>query len=159
MGLLGQSGRAVALTIGHSDADEVRRATADRVAQLHLPGVVVESDWHPALRIRLQQYCAGKQIDFGDVKLEVPAKTDFQKRVSALTRRIKYGKTMTYGELAERAGYPRAARAVGTVMSTNPFPILIPCHRVVASGGKPGGYTSPRGVQLKEHLLALEAGS
>lgn len=158
MGLLGQSQRVVALTIGHSAAAEVRQAASERLFRLHLPGVVAETDWHPALRIRLQEYSTGKPVEFSDIDLEIPARTSFQKRVTAMTRRIKYGKTMTYGELAARAGYPRAARAVGTVMSSNPFPILIPCHRVVASGGKIGGYTSPQGVSLKEHLLALESG-
>jgi methylated-DNA-[protein]-cysteine S-methyltransferase len=66
---------------------------------------------------------------------------------------------MSYGELAAKAGYPRAARAVGSVMSSNRFPIVIPCHRVVAAGEKPGGYTSPQGVGMKLRLLALEAGA
>ena len=59
--------------------------------------------------------------------------------------------------VAERAGAPRAARAVGTVMSTNRFPILIPCHRVIAAAGKLGGYSAPQGLDLKARLLAMEA--
>jgi methylated-DNA-[protein]-cysteine S-methyltransferase len=101
----------------------------------------------------------GEQCDFDDVLLELPVRTEFQQRILKVTRRIPYGRTMSYGELAERAGFPRAARAVGTVMSCNRFPIVVPCHRVVASGGKTGGYTSPQGVSLKLRLLALEGAS
>jgi methylated-DNA-[protein]-cysteine S-methyltransferase len=69
---------------------------------------------------------------------------------------LAYGQTSTYGELALRVGHPRAARAVGTVMATNRFPILIPCHRVLASGGKLGGYSSHAGTNLKQILLDME---
>ncbi len=117
-----------------------------------------ELDWNSELRRRLERYCFGEPGDFGDIPLELPAGTEFQQRVLRVTRRIPYGKTMSYGRLAEKAGFPRAARAVGTVMSSNRFPIVVPCHRVVAAGGKSGGYTSPQGVSLKLRLLALEAG-
>ena len=83
--------------------------------------------------------------------------TPFQLCVANATRRIPYGTTVSYGQLASLAGYPRAARAVGTVMSQNRFPILIPCHRVLASGGKLGGYTSVAGVDFKSRLLGLES--
>ena len=91
------------------------------------------------------------------MQLAFPKLTAFQESVVLAIRAVGYGQTVSYGELAELAGYPRAARAVGTVMSTNPFPILIPCHRVVASGGKLGGYSAPQGLSLKESLLAMEA--
>jgi len=76
--------------------------------------------------------------------------------VLAVTKRLKYGETTTYGQLARDVGHPGAARAVGTVMSTNKFPIIIPCHRVLAAGGKLGGYTSPAGTDLKQRLLDME---
>ena len=67
---------------------------------------------------------------------------------------VPHGETVTYGELAEMAGRPRAARAVGTAMATNPLPILVPCHRVVRAGGVLGAYGG--GVDTKAALLALE---
>jgi methylated-DNA-[protein]-cysteine S-methyltransferase len=72
-----------------------------------------------------------------------------------LQREVPYGETVSYGELAEMAGRPGAARAVGNAMSRNPVPIVVPCHRVVAAGGRVGGY-GPSGVRTKRFLLALE---
>jgi methylated-DNA-[protein]-cysteine S-methyltransferase len=157
-GLLGKNSRLASVLVGHASADEVRRAAARQTR--HVPGgpAFRENDWNPELRRRLERYCIGERCDFYDVLLDGPAGTEFRQRVLKVARRIPYGKTLSYGMLAEKAGFPRAARAVGTVMSSNRFPIVIPCHRVVASGGKTGGYTLPQGVSLKQRLLALEAG-
>ncbi len=116
-----------------------------------------EADWFAGLRQRLERFAQGVPDSFSDIELLQPELTAFQKKVVAVTRKIPIGKTFTYGELAAKAGYPRAARAVGTVMSSNRFPIIVPCHRVVASGGGLGGYTNPVGVSLKVQLLQLEA--
>jgi len=115
-----------------------------------------EQDWYPELRQRLEKYARGGQDAFTDIQLELPPLTPFQRKVLQITRKIPIGKTISYGQLASKAGFPRAARAVGSVMASNRFPIIIPCHRVVASGGKMGGYTNPVGVPLKERLLLLE---
>ena len=87
------------------------------------------------------------------VELEQSGLSDFQKRVYDVVRGIERGKTMTYSEVAARAGKPEAARAVGRAMAANPFLILVPCHRVVARNGL-GGFAC--GVETKEKLLALE---
>jgi len=155
-GLLGRDSRLVAVLVGHASADDVRRACR-RDQEISTGAGLREHDWNPELRRRLERYCIGEKCEFHDVPLELPERTEFQQRILKVTRRIPYGKMMSYGVLAEKAGYPRAARAVGTVMSSNRFPIVVPCHRVVASGGKTGGYTSPQGVNLKLRLLALEA--
>ncbi|WP_417390853.1 methylated-DNA--[protein]-cysteine S-methyltransferase [Gimesia sp.] len=118
---------------------------------------VLESNWYPKLQERLQDYFQGAHVEFQDVKLKLTKMTPFQSRVVQALQQIGYGRQITYGELAERAGSPRAARAVGTVMSSNRIPILIPCHRVIASGGKLGGFSAPQGTSLKEHLLLLES--
>ena len=94
---------------------------------------------------------------FQDVLIEWPRLTEFQQRVLETTREIRYGETLTYGQLAARAGSPRAARAVGTVMANNRFPIVVPCHRVVGSGNGLGGFSAPQGTTLKRLLLELEA--
>ena len=88
-----------------------------------------------------------------EAELDMSACTDFQKQIYELVQAIPRGKTMTYGQVAERAGKPGAARAVGRAMATNPFAILVPCHRVVAKKGL-GGYLW--GTEMKEKLLRLE---
>lgn len=80
----------------------------------------------------------------------------FHRKVYKALCKIPAGKTITYAELARRAGSPGAARAVGQAMAKNPFPIVIPCHRVVAGNGKLGGYSGRGGVAIKRALLALE---
>ncbi len=89
------------------------------------------------------------------VELDMASCTDFQKQIYSLVRMIPRGETMTYGQVAECAGRPGAARAVGSAMAANPFAILVPCHRVVARDG-PGGYRWGR--EMKEKLLRMERG-
>lgn len=88
-----------------------------------------------------------------EAELDLSACSDFQKQIYAMVRAMPRGQTMTYGQVAERAGRPGAARAVGRAMACNPFAILVPCHRVVAKGGL-GGYLW--GTEMKEKLLHLE---
>ncbi len=79
---------------------------------------------------------------------------DFQKKVLLLERQIPYGQVSTYGKLAHKLGHPGAARAVGTALARNPFPIIIPCHRTIRSDGSLGGFGG--GLKLKRQLLELE---
>ncbi|MEJ5186476.1 MAG: methylated-DNA--[protein]-cysteine S-methyltransferase [Candidatus Geothermincolales bacterium] len=104
----------------------------------------------------LLSYFSGKEVD-NDLAIrlvDLSQPTLFQKRVFSETIRIPRGKVVSYGELAERIGNPRGARAVGRALSWNPFPVLIPCHRVVAKGGKLGGFS--QGKEWKSALLAFE---
>lgn len=101
---------------------------------------------------QINEYLEGKRKTF-DVPV-CPAGTPFRSRVWEELRRIPYGETISYAELARRIGRPRAFRAVANACGANPLPIIIPCHRVVASGGKPGGYTG--GLDIKQTLLAIE---
>ncbi len=101
----------------------------------------------------LQEYFAGTLRKF-TIPLDLRA-TIFQRAVYRELQCVPYGKTCTYGELAAHIGNPKAMRAVGTANAMNPIPIIIPCHRVVAAGGKLGGYAGGR--ELKERLLALES--
>jgi len=104
----------------------------------------------------LMDYAKGVQVSFKKFQLLPFATTDFQSQVYKKTLAIPYGKSVSYKELATKAKRPNAARAVGNIMSQNLIPIIIPCHRVIASDGSLGGYTSPKGVKLKQRLLDLE---
>lgn len=107
-----------------------------------------------AAREQLEAYFAGDLQQF-DLPL-APEGSEFQLGVWAQLRRIPYGATISYGELAQRVGDPSAARAVGAANGRNPLPIVVPCHRVLASGGREGGYSGGQGLPTKHKLLALE---
>lgn len=106
---------------------------------------------------RLQAFAKGRFDDFRDVPLDLGRQTDFQRRVIMACRAIGPGQTCSYGELAEKAGASRAARAVGSVMAANRIALLVPCHRVLGAGGKLGGYSMRPGLPLKRALLDLES--
>ena len=108
---------------------------------------------HP-LAERVRRYFEGDQVDFGDVELDLSWGTDFQVALAEALRAVPYGETVTYGELAALAGRPNAPRAAGTFCADNRFPLVVPCHRVVAAGGL-GGYGS-LGGEYKRRLLELE---
>jgi len=99
---------------------------------------------------------AGEDVDLSDVTLDMTGVPEFQREVYAVARALPRGVTMTYGEIASRVGAPGAAQAVGQAMGHNPFPIVVPCHRVVAAGGANGGFSAPGGVDTKLRLLAIE---
>jgi methylated-DNA-[protein]-cysteine S-methyltransferase len=94
--------------------------------------------------------------DFLDVAIDLSELTPFQVKVIRKCRRIPIGKTVSYGELAQKVGHPGAARAVGSVMSKNRFALIVPCHRVVSASSL-GGFSSPQGLKMKERLLGTEA--
>ena len=102
---------------------------------------------------QIREYLAGRRRRF-TVPLDLSGLPPFHRRVLQVARRIPCGRTATYSDLARRAGRPLAARAVGQAMARNPVPLVIPCHRVVASGGGLGGFSG--GLDLKRRLLAIE---
>jgi len=104
----------------------------------------------------IDRYLSGEPVDLTTIPLSEPSGTPFQKKVRAALRRVGYGETISYGTLAKRAGRTGAARAVGTVMSTNKLPLLIPCHRVLAANNRLGGFSAPQGVDMKRRLLEME---
>ena len=103
---------------------------------------------------RLKAYFSGQRTTFPD-KLVLSPATHFQREVWEKTRLIPYGETRSYTWVAEQIKKPRAMRAVGQALGKNPLPIIVPCHRVVASNGKLGGFGG--GVEMKRHLLSREA--
>ena len=105
---------------------------------------------------RVRAHLAGRPQDLSDVRLDLARVPPFAARIYGALRRVPAGQTVSYGDLARTVGSPGAARAVGRAMATNPFPIVVPCHRVLASGGKAGGFSAFGGLTTKDRLLALE---
>ena len=152
-GLVGQERCVWRLVMGHRTAAEAWAALHRRFADETL----TKSDWFPALRKKVEEFVAGKRVSFDNIQVRTDHRTEFQRKVILATRAVGFGETVSYGELAARAGSLNAARAVGTVMANNDVPIIIPCHRVLASGGRIGGFSAPQGIDLKRRLLELEA--
>ncbi|MPY93116.1 MAG: methylated-DNA--[protein]-cysteine S-methyltransferase [Acidimicrobiia bacterium] len=98
----------------------------------------------------------GERRDLREVPLDMDGVPAFHRQVYEVTRSIPPGETLTYGEVASRLGEPGAARAVGQALGRNPFPIVVPCHRVVAAGGKLGGFSAEGGATTKRRMLAIE---
>jgi len=98
----------------------------------------------------------GETVDFSAVPLDMDRVPAFHRRVYEVARTIRPGATLTYGEIAKRLGVPAEAREVGEALGRNPFPIIVPCHRVLAAGGKLGGFSAPGGARTKRRLLAIE---
>lgn len=112
-----------------------------------------DGEHHPLVE-RLVAYFHGEAVDFADVQLDLEWMTPFQRAVAETLRGVPYGEVVTYGELAALAGHPNAQRAAGSFCAGNRFPLLVPCHRVVAADGL-GSYGS-LGAEYKRRLLALE---
>jgi methylated-DNA-[protein]-cysteine S-methyltransferase len=105
------------------------------------------------VRRELEEYFEGKRHDF-ELPLDWSLTRGFFRSVLQATSRIGYGRLHSYAEVAARAGRPRAVRATGNALGSNPIPVVVPCHRVVRTGGGLGGYTG--GIERKEFLLSLE---
>ena len=131
--------------------------TMKRLKQRH-------SDLEPASRPewvaeaigRIRALLSGRADDLESVPLDWSRVGDFEARVLREARRVPPGQTLTYGELAVRLGEPGQARAVGQALGRNPWPIVVPCHRVTAASGRTGGFSAPGGVSTKLRLLEIE---
>ena len=104
-----------------------------------------------------QRYFAGEEMDFSNVRVDLADQVTFFAQIYDALRRVGWGRTTTYGALAKEVGAGReAARDVGEAMAKNPAPLIIPCHRVLAAGGKIGGFSAPGGSKTKVRMLELE---
>jgi methylated-DNA-[protein]-cysteine S-methyltransferase len=143
--------RGLVAIVFHSEADEVRR----RIEEGHPTASPGEDGILCKAIAQLKEYFRGKRRVF-DVPLDFHDLSPFTAAVLRILSQVPFGETLTYGELAAEVGKPHAARAVGRAMAGNPFPIVIPCHRVVGKGGKMTGYTGGEGIATKEWLLRFE---
>jgi methylated-DNA-[protein]-cysteine S-methyltransferase len=105
----------------------------------------------------VKRYFEGEETDFSDVALDLGEEETFFVQIYAAARRVGWGRTTTYGALTKEVGAGReAARDVGQAMAENPVPLIIPCHRVLAAGGRIGGFSAPGGAAAKIRMLELE---
>lgn len=109
-----------------------------------------------ALMDRIEDYADGAAIDFSFTRLDLGGVPALHRRAYDLLLQVGWGRTLTYGELARQLGDVGLSRAVGQAMGANPVPLIVPCHRVLASSGMPGGFSAPGGALSKVKMLALE---
>jgi O-6-methylguanine DNA methyltransferase len=124
-----------------------------RAGRLEKPATAAARRVASLAREEISEYFQGKRAFFS-VPVDLSGAPDFQKKVLAAARRIPFGEVRPYAWVAERIGHPRAVRAVGTALGRNPVPIIVPCHRVLQTGGGLGGYLF--GTKVKSRLLSLE---
>ncbi|MFC1968865.1 methylated-DNA--[protein]-cysteine S-methyltransferase [Chloroflexota bacterium] len=149
IGILGSVRGLLRITLPQPSLQETQR---------NLGGSSIRADWSPDLSQnlveRLKDYFSGHKIAFPD-RVDLAEATPFQRRVWEKTRLIPYGETRSYSWIAEQIGQPAAVRAVGQALGRNPLPIIVPCHRVITTDGKLGGYSG--GLDMKRYLLRLES--
>ena len=127
----------------------------DRIVHTYGPGLLPDARRADTLQRELDQYFAGKRKRF-DIAVDLSPLTTFQRRLLAATAAVEFGDVSTYGKVAARAGSPKGARAAGQALGSNPIPIVVPCHRILASDGTLGGYSG--GLDNKRRLLQFERG-
>ena len=126
-----------------------------RIVRTYGPGVLPDPRRADAVARELDQYFAGKRRSF-DLPVDLSPLTDFQRRILHATAQVDFGEVSTYAKVARRAGNEKASRAAGQALGGNPIPIVVPCHRILASDGSLGGYAG--GLDAKRRLLQLERG-
>lgn len=134
-------------------------ATAGHALLRRLPGAElgVPTPAAEAAISAAKRYFDGRNTDFSDIKLDLGDQDAFFQQVYAAVRQVGWGHTTTYGAVAKAlATAPETARDIGQAMARNPVPLIIPCHRVLAAGGKVGGFSAPGGSAAKRRMLALE---
>lgn len=149
VGILGGAGGLLTITFPRRSEPEAYRLLGDTIKQ-----ATISPRLFADLMERLKAYFRGQQVTFPD-KIDLSGATPFQREVWQKTRLIAYGETRSYAWVANQVGKPKAARAVGQALGSNPLPIIVPCHRVVASDGNLGGFSG--GIEMKRSLLRLEA--
>ena len=147
--LLGTSRGLLRIVFPNEDHDAVLALVAARVS----PRILEAPQRLDTIRRELDEYFRGERRTF-DVELDWALVGEFGRRVLGACAAVPYGTVTTYAELAHRIGSPKAARATGTALGSNPIPIVVPCHRVLRTGGALGGYAG--GLDVKEHLLRLD---
>lgn len=143
----------VAVQLPQRDEAQTRSRLAQRFAAME---EAVPTDAVQAAIAGIVKLARGEAVDFADVTLDLSTSPPFNSVVYAITRTIPFGKTLTYGDIAKLIGSVQQARAVGQALGENPCPIIVPCHRVLAAGDKPGGFSAHGGVVTKLKLLEIE---
>jgi methylated-DNA-[protein]-cysteine S-methyltransferase len=155
IGLAWSSAGLTRLCLPQSSREAVERRLL-RLDDIAGPDSETPPQWVADLIAAIRAYAQGETVDFSDVPVDLAGVDDFRLAIYDAARKLAFGETVTYGELASRAGHTGLARETGAALGANPVPLVIPCHRILAAGGKIGGFSAPGGSATKEKMLGLE---
>jgi len=155
MGLAWSDAGLTRLCLPQSSREAVERRLL-RLDGIAGPDSDTPPQWVADLVAAVRAYAQGEAIDFSAVPVDLAGVDDFRLAIYDAARKLAFGETTTYGELARRAGHPGLPRETGAALGANPVPLVIPCHRILAAGGKIGGFSAPGGSATKEKMLGLE---
>jgi methylated-DNA-[protein]-cysteine S-methyltransferase len=154
-GYFGLAGTENALLRSHLPLPEPRNLK--RWLLKDLPAPQYDKTLFNTLQKQIIAYFEGTYVNFDpNIPIVLDGLSQFAGRILTECRNVKFGRTISYGQLAQKAGRPNAARGVGRVMANNPLPLIIPCHRVIRSDGRVGGFSAKGGTKLKSRLLQFE---
>ena len=132
-----------------------RKNVKERILR-YFPDAAENKNLHKKVQQKVITYFQGEKIDFDDLPLCLDNFSYFNRLVLSGCRKVRFGRTMTYSQLAERIDCPAAARAVGNALAKNPIPLVIPCHRIIRSNGSAGEFSASGGSELKQKLIKHE---
>jgi len=123
----------------------------------NMPDARFDKGFLKPLQKQVSTYFEGAYVDFRNIPIELEGLSSFVGSVLTACRNVEFGRTITYAGLARKLNRPAAARAVGNALAQNPLPLIIPCHRIIRSDGKMGGFSAPGGITVKKKMLELES--
>ena len=151
----GLAGTKFALFRTHLPGPELKKIESRLLK--NLPDAQFDNNYFKTLQKQIAAYFEGSCVNFGpDIPVILDDFSGFSRTVLTICRSIEFGQRITYSGLAKKAGNPAASRAVGSVLAKNPLPLIIPCHRVLRTDGKMGGFSAPGGISFKKRMLTLE---
>ena len=154
-GYFGLAGKKFALCRTQLPGPEPKRIESRLLK--NLPGAQFDETYFKMLQKQITAYFEGYCVNFStDIPIVLDGISAFSRKVLTACRKIEFGQMITYSGLAKKVGQPAASRAVGNALAQNPMPLIIPCHRVLRTDGKMGGFSAPGGISFKKRMLTLE---
>ena len=154
-GYFGLAGTETALCQTQLPGPEYKKIKSELLK--NLPDAQFDETYFKILQKQITAYFEGSYVNFSpDIPLSLDGLGVFSRKVLTTCRKIEFGRRATYAGLAKKAGRSTASRAVGNALAKNPLPLIIPCHRVLRTDGKMGGFSAPGGISLKKRMLTLE---
>jgi len=154
-GYFGLAGTDNTIYYTHLPTELTRKIKADLLKKY--PSIIYQKDYLSKTQKLITAYFKGCYVNFDtSVRIQLPDISSFAILILTACRKVTFGQTRTYSQLAKKAGFPKAVRAAGAALAKNPIPLIIPCHRIIRSNGQIGGFSATGGSRMKKRLLQSE---